>query len=58
MRLLAFQTDHAAADLGTAGLNQLRVRTAAVDQATRAILQHSGFCPDANEMVMELRRAN
>jgi GNAT superfamily N-acetyltransferase len=49
--------DHAAADLAKSGLNQLRVRTAAADEATRAILQRSGFRPGTNEMVMELRRA-
>ena len=45
---------HAAADLAKAGVTQIRVRTAAVDQDVRSTIQRCGFRPGPCDMVMDL----
>ena len=44
----------AAADFAEAGVAQLRARSAAGDEALRAVLQHCGFRMGSCELVMEL----
>jgi len=47
--------DRAATDLASAGIPQLRIRTAAPDADVRSVLERCGFRPAASEMVKELR---
>jgi GNAT superfamily N-acetyltransferase len=46
---------HAASQLAKCGVHQIRIRTAANDSTTRAMLKHCGYHPGGCDMVMNIK---